>query len=455
MPKLRILADDAMQRCTSLTASSTAGTMSVDYLLNPKKSLVHRALGSSLTWTVKWATPEVISALVVPFCDWSPTAVWRFRLTNEQPATNLLTYTEAPDNAAWTKTNGSVSAVNTIAAPSGVVAAEPFTGSGAAAGFISQVKSLTQNQAYAVSCFVKAGTYTGVVSISDVTQAGAVTFNLTSKTVAVSGIATNGKATDAGNGWYRLSATFTPTVATGNHTLQFGNFTATTVIYLWGMMLSTGALTSYYPSSGATTDTRPLGYIDAWQSYDYDSGFVLACPAPAFKLPGRWTLAQSMTAYAYGGGALARAWLPPTAATGMVVEVSDPGNVVGNLEATHLVAGAYWEPKVNADYGASITPLDTDKNSRNDAGDLVTEIGTRHVKLAFTMSKMAAADRDNLWELMRGNGSSIPVYINLAPEHDDLKYERMYSVYGKLVNKAAMALPSFKVAASTTEVESI
>lgn len=455
MPNLRILADDAIQRATSITASNTAGAMIADYLRNPKKSLVHRATGKTVEYRAGWATPEVISAVVVPFCDWSPTALWRIRLTNEPSVTNMFAYTEAFDNAAWVKTNITFGAA--AAAPDGATTAETISCTAAGVGYVAQDENMAQNVAYPVSCFFKAGTFTGSVSISDATQAGAVTFDLSTKAVSRSGIATNAAATDVGGGWWRVSATFTSTGATGNHTFRIGNFNALTTVLIWGAMFQSGSetLTSYYSSAAAAAGVRPLGYMDAWQSYDYDSGYVLACPAPAFKLPGRWTLAQSMTAYAYGGGALARAWLRPTAAVAMSVTVNDPDNVVGYLETSQMLAGGYWEAKVNADYGASVTPLDTDKLSRSDAGDLITEIGTRHVKLAISMSKMAAADRDRLWEMLRGCGSREPVYINLAPEHADLKYERMYSIVGKLIMSKAMTLPSFNIAASSVEIESL
>lgn len=87
MPNLRIVSDNALERTTTFTASSTAGTLAVANLLNWKKSSIHRATGTSVTYTATWTTGEPLSCVALPFCNLSPTATIRVRAY----ASNLTT----------------------------------------------------------------------------------------------------------------------------------------------------------------------------------------------------------------------------------------------------------------------------------------------------------------------------------------------------------------------------
>lgn len=78
MALMRIIADNALNRAV-LTASTTAGLLGVANLLTDVKSDVWRATGTSATLTATWATAETVSAFVLPFCNFSPTATIRVR----------------------------------------------------------------------------------------------------------------------------------------------------------------------------------------------------------------------------------------------------------------------------------------------------------------------------------------------------------------------------------------
>ena len=90
MPNLRIVSDNALERATTFTASSTAGALVASNLLGWKKSAVHRAAGAtptSLTYTATWTAGEPISCVALPFCNLSPSATIRVRAY----ASNLTT----------------------------------------------------------------------------------------------------------------------------------------------------------------------------------------------------------------------------------------------------------------------------------------------------------------------------------------------------------------------------
>lgn len=257
---------------------------------------------------------------------------------------------------------------------------------------------------------------------------------------------------------------------TGQVILYPGNHTSTTagdsVLVTRVQAEAQGWPSSYIPTTTTTVTrsaevwttaaaTRPTGYVDTWQSYTYDSGAQLACPAPTVT-PRRWTAAQGASAYAFGGGACARLWLPSAVqAYTVTVDIVDTGNLQGYLEASALVVGAYWESATNFDYGASARLIDTSKSSRNDAGDQITDTGTVSRALKIPMSKLAPADQTTLWNIMQACGTHYPVFASMFPGNADLTLEARHQVYGKFQDLPEMELPYFNLGSATFQVESV
>jgi hypothetical protein len=123
--------------------------------------------------------------------------------------TNLLTYSEQFDNAAWTKTNSTVT-TNATTAPNGTLTAEKLiTNSGASSGRASVSITAAANTSATLSCFAKQGeTSVFGLFISDGVTGRAADFDLITGTV--SGTPTAGMTASiqpVGNGWYRCVVT--------------------------------------------------------------------------------------------------------------------------------------------------------------------------------------------------------------------------------------------------------
>lgn len=223
-------------------------------------------------------------------------------------------------------------------------------------------------------------------------------------------------------------------------------------------------VTSYIPTTTAAATraadvytsapgVRPDGYIDHWQSYDYDSGWVLACPAPAVELEG-FTPAQAASAYAYGGGAYARHWLPQQLdATGLAVDIADPDNLQGYIEAACMVAGPYLTTKYNAS-ATSVSVIDRTELSRSAAGDQLAEPGTISRKVPVDLRAMPEADRAKFLELVR-NSRAHPILMSVFPEHPDLALERDFMVYGRRTKDSDIAYQFAGTYSTTLEIEEI
>jgi hypothetical protein len=463
MSNLRIVSDNAVDRAT-LSASSAAGGLVAVNLLTDAKSEVWRATGIAASIHATWSTLETIQAVAIPFCNWSPTASMRVRVTNEPPATNLAVGSESLAGGWSGCTVGSaggttygVSGIPYVTlAKSLTVANESrnvLAGSASAGSTYTLTVALRAGTADRISVglydFV-AGSWGAETSASSTIIAGPGTSTrLDGAVFDVTGLST------VQDTLLQVTRTYTSDAAIGIFLYPdlASSTTSGRAVLVTRVQCEAGSVaTSYYPTTTAAA-TRPLGYIDDWQSYAYDSGAMLACPAPAVTLRG-WTAAQAASAYAYGGGACARMWLPSSVqAYGMAVDIVDTNNLQGYVEAARLVAGPYWSPTYNAS-DASMTPVDTTELYRTDAGDQGANAGYFYRRVPISLSAMPAADRAACVNILR-NSRAYPILLSVFPESADLALERDNMVYGRRSKDSDVAIQYATAYSTTIEIEEI
>lgn len=170
---------------------------------------------------------------------------------------NLLTFTEQFDNAAWPKSNVTVTA-NVATAPDGTTTAERFTADAATANHrvISTAATLASGLNCVHSVYLKAGTHSFMQIHDGASASYFANFNVSTGVV---GTATGCTAamTDVGNGWYRCSIAMTlnganPVLCVGmvtsNTAARNESWTAvgTETVLVWGAQLETGSTATAY-----------------------------------------------------------------------------------------------------------------------------------------------------------------------------------------------------------------
>jgi hypothetical protein len=235
--------------------------------------------------------------------DHNPTTFESLGLLVEQQSTNLVTYSEQFDNAAWDKSSVTVAA-NQAVAPDGTLTADALvenTGSVLPAIYVGTGISLTSGTAYTGSVYLKANGRNFVAvyfQTANFPDSGRIAwFDLsTQATQFESGV--TGTITSVGNNWYRctITATADATGSTSPNALAVLITTALGVtssytgngysgIYIWGAQLeATTFPTSYIPTvasqvtraadSASMTGTNFSSWYNQAQGTLYADGIV-------------------------------------------------------------------------------------------------------------------------------------------------------------------------------------
>ena len=405
MANLRIIASNAA-RLATLTASSTAGLLGVANLVADKKSDVWRAASTTASISGTLPAPELASGVAL-LGNFSPTATIRVRLSNELPTTNQLTAPNDFTNVAWTKTGLSLAPGG--AGPDGTNSATTLTATASNAE-IKQVRTVAAG-ANTSAIFIRRRAGSGAVSIRNAANTGWIALALTG---AWSRATNDGGATGT-------SALLDILIATAGDAVDV----------CFAQLEPGPVATSYFPGA------RPAGYIDAWQSYDCDTGVVLACPAPAIQLEG-WAAAQSASAYAYGGGAYARAWFPLTQFRAFAIDLVDTNNLQGYIEGAEIYIGPYTSLTYNPT-AASATYVDGVEHYRTDGGDLLSRASTIHKEISIDLDYMPAEDRARFGNILRSSRAH-SVFLSVFPGHADLELERDHTMICKRLGDSEMAV---------------
>jgi hypothetical protein len=265
---------------TSITYSFVA-TATTHYL-----ALIVTGGAENQTFSVSQASVKQITAITgmpstytrnnggvfPPRFDYDPVTLAPKGILIEEQRVNLVTYSEEFDNAAWAKSNSTITA-NSTAAPDGTATADTLVENTATSThFTNRIISASASTAYTQSIFVKAAERTrGLLQIFGNSGGSTVNFDLTAGTAVASGAyggwaSASATITNFGNGWYRITNTATTNV--GLTAINWGVYLAdasgsgsytgngTSGFFIWGAQLEAGAFATSYIPTVASTVTR-------------------------------------------------------------------------------------------------------------------------------------------------------------------------------------------------------
>ena len=271
--------------------------------------LEQRAVATAYTVTTTQPITNYIPVLMtaavgVPRFNFNPTTRESLGLLIEEQRVNLSTYSADFSNAAWTKTQSSITS-NTIVAPDGTLTGDkliPDTTAGVTHNIVQTI-NVTSGTYYTFSCYMKKAEY--YVGYLGLTGGGngfgadfiAVVADLNAGTVTTA----TGSGTaqpfsygiqDAGNGWYRLWMTALASSTVGSlpriYAVNGSSYADRTAagdgfsgVYIWGAQMEAGAFpTSYIPTVASSVtrsaDTASMTGVNFSQWYRADEGTMYA-----------------------------------------------------------------------------------------------------------------------------------------------------------------------------------
>ena len=190
----------------------------------------------------------------------------------EPQRTNLLTYSDQINNAAWTNVRGVVTP-NTTISPDGTQNADTFVSAAGQSFFpaLTRTPSFVGNTNYSLSIFAKVLGNTNVFRMSYVDNVtgftgGSAFFNLSTQAITIvqsPNSSVTATMQSVGNGWYRLVLNFL-TIATP--TFNYSSFDITTndvgnAFALYGGQLEVGTYPTSYIPTVASAVTRNADVI--------------------------------------------------------------------------------------------------------------------------------------------------------------------------------------------------
>lgn len=239
--------------------------------------------------------------------------------------------------------------------------------------------------------------------------------------------------------------------------------TVQTITATWPTQEAIACVALIFTNLTSSARMRVRGYATPDGELVLDTGSIFPCPAavhgsfPWGVLPLGWNAYKSGGAntWARGGGADGVTWFASVRVRQLVIDVSAPQSPDGYLEISRLVAGDYWSPECNAEYGAQLQMQDSSEDYRTAAGDLKTAMGTSSDKLSIQLAHLTPLDRARFMRILRESGKGRAMLFSLFPENPDPLLEQDHMLYGKASNLDAVAMPYYDTYSAPLQIEGI
>ena len=304
--------------------------------------------------------------------DHDPVARTSLGLLIEQQSTNLLTYSQLFDNAAWNKQNCSTTTTAGIA-PDGTQTAElQVEATGTVTPSIYRSFTFVSGTSYAFSIYAKAAGRT----VLNLYNNGGFIINGFFDLSAGTATGTGATITSVGNGWYRCTVSLAASAsAAGNLQIAITNATTTYTgngysgIYIWGAQLEALAFpTSYIPTvaSQVTRSADSASMTGTNFSSWYNPSVISVYVQASRKVTG----ISNQTMYSFGSSDFFGIYSLGTNEQVYSIALGTAGVVSTTLGATTLgskkiassYVNGYFQGAYNGTLGSAFTPANIPAN---------------------------------------------------------------------------------------------
>lgn len=346
--------------------------------------------------------------------------------------TNVLTSPRDLSNAAWTKTNITLTA-NAIAGPDGSTTATKVAATASATTSLVQAATISATAATA-TVFIKVGsgatdanafalrnatTATTLLSVTVNYSTGAITYVTGSSGATMTALSDN---------WWKLTLSASSGITAGNSVQLYpcfagGTETAAEFAYVWGseLVATTGLI-----FDGAWQSVWPSGMIPQslleWEDDNFWLATLSANARAGYQSPYINLLASAQTL---------QYWR---------VEISDTSNSDGYVQIGRLFMASTWVPSTNYSYGAGLgyqdpTPVDTSLS-----GAEFFDVRSRYRVFEFQLEYIASTEAYSYaLELQRLSGTSGEVLV--VPDSADTTNQPQRAYVGRLLQLGAITQP--------------
>ena len=124
--------------------------------------------------------------------------------------------------------------------------------------------------------------------------------------------------------------------------------------------------------------------------------------------------------------------------------MTDAANPAGYVQIGRFMAGAAWSPRVNADYGASITWIDPSETKRTRGGRRIVLARPRFREFRLSFERLTKDEAFGVaFEIDRQLGKGGNFFVAFDPEEEgQFRFRR--SIYASLVDSAPIATPFYE-----------
>lgn len=124
-----------------------------------------------------------------------------------------------------------------------------------------------------------------------------------------------------------------------------------------------------------------------------------------------------------------------------------------SVKVSRFIIGKYWSPTHNVGYGVSVGYNDATTIERLQSGDQYVVKQPKNKTIQFELQYLNETDKFQLFDILRIQGKSSPVFVSVFPQDTQQDKEQMYSLYGRFNTLGNIAHTTYTMYSSSLQLE--